>query len=185
MCVCVCVRVRVYQGKEEQGRVPEAKWDRRTASSNQIVLLIGDTATGGAGMSETPVIVSSSQTSDLKGERKRTRWAFFFARLSYRHLQRYLIPARPSFYDALSVYPQMPLTSRRFQGRRRSIPIFPKTVGIKGASGGTFVAERPLGVACKRCFTFWFDFFFLFIFGANAASKAQFGHVRRRGDLGS
>lgn len=100
MCVCVCVRVRVYQGKEEQGRVPEAKWDRGTASSNQIVLLIGDTATGGAGMSETPVIVSSSQTSDLKGERKRTRWAFFSpgyligicSDISSRHVRHFTTP---------------------------------------------------------------------------------------------
>lgn len=58
--------MRVCRGKEEQGRVPEAKWDRGTASSNQIVLLIGDTATGGAGLAETPVIVSPSQTSKKK-----------------------------------------------------------------------------------------------------------------------
>lgn len=121
------------------------------------MLLIGDTATGGAGLSETPVIVPSSQTSDLR-EGGKTHTLGFFALLSYQHLQRYLIPARPSFYDALSVYPQMPLTSHRFQGRRRSIPIFSKTVGIKGANGSTFVAERPLGIACKHYFTISFEF---------------------------
>lgn len=149
--VCARVSARV-SGKEEQGHVPEAKWDRGTASSNQIVLLIGDTATGSAGLSETPVIVSSNQTSDLRGLKK-THTLGFFALLSYQHLQRYLIPARPSFYDALSVYPKMPLTSHRFQGRRRSIPIFSKTVGTKGANGTAFVAKRPLGIACKHYFT--------------------------------
>lgn len=88
----------MYRGKEEQGRVPEAKWDRGTASSNQIVLLIGDTATGGAGLSETPVIVSSSQTSDLR-DRKRTRWAFLpcylisiCSDISSRHVRHFTTP---------------------------------------------------------------------------------------------
>lgn len=121
----------------------------------------------------------------MREREKKAHIQLFLFLLSYQHLQRDLTLARPSYYDALSVYLQMPVTSRRFQGRNRSITIFSKTAGIKGARGSTFAPERPLGIACKHYFTFYFKFLFIYFFGASVISKAQLKHVGSRGDLGS
>lgn len=134
--VCVRAWARVwsgYRGEEEQGHVPMAKWDHGTASFNQIAPLIGDT--GDRRRRAVRGTCHSFFQSHVgpEEEKKRTRSAFFL--LSYQHLQRYRIPARLSYYDALSACLQMPVTFHRFQGRKRSITIFSKTVGIKEAKG--------------------------------------------------
>lgn len=83
----VCVRAWVpvwagYRGEEEQGHVPVAKWDRGTASFNQIAPLIGDTgdrrrrAVRGTCHSLFQSHVGSEE------KKKRTRSAFFPAILS-------------------------------------------------------------------------------------------------------
>lgn len=104
-----------------------AKWDRGTASFNQIAPLIGDTGDRRQ-RAPTATCHSLSQSHVASEEGKKMHTLAFFPLLSYQHLQRYLIPARPSYYAALSAGLEMPVTFHRFQGRKRSITIFSKTV---------------------------------------------------------
>lgn len=112
--VCVRAWVRVwagYRGKEEQGHVPVAKWDRGTASFNQIALLIGDTGDRRRrAVRDTchSLFQSHVGSEEEKKKKKRTRSAFFpcylisiCSDISSRHVRHITTPF-PSAYKCQS-----------------------------------------------------------------------------------